>query len=400
LFAEINRVSFMSATMLKAKNPELAEQTFQSLESPAVRDLRGVCAKMYSMDNVVQADDKLFAATLGDMMTYTAEALAQQLGKPRPASPDFSRDIALVPGETRAALGIAAPNVVANLNARHPFPTALHAFPTAQHPELMPTNQAERRAFHIDMLEAYRGHEEAFDGRTGVHGMNHASRTFIFATVMSNILAEKGAVVDKNAVLCGISSHDSGRKGNGTDIYEQDSAAMGIAAMRSRYGENTLGEAYETQFSRQIVHPHGQQPDTLEEMILQSADSLDISRTMDFDPSRWPFLSESLTLDQRTMIRPDNAVREQLTRESVLLQRLSDPAARALPRRLELMQQMIDDPEQIYQQLEDLNQSVEQELADLRHNNSNEAYFARIENIIRENADQLPMLNRYYFNES
>ncbi|MDR2165247.1 MAG: DUF3626 domain-containing protein, partial [Zoogloeaceae bacterium] len=117
LFTEINRVAFMSATLLKAVNPGLAEQMLETLEAPAARELRGVCAALHgSRTEDLVADDKPFAATLGDMMSFTADAFARQLGKPLSAPPSLSGDIDLASGGTRAALAAAAPNIAAELN--------------------------------------------------------------------------------------------------------------------------------------------------------------------------------------------------------------------------------------------------------------------------------------------
>jgi hypothetical protein len=244
LFAEMNRTAFMSAAMLGAKNPELAGRMLAALESPAVRDLRGICGLFHGMQaENLTAKDKPFAASLGDFLNFTADALARQLGRPSLGRTAFPKGLDYAPADLRAALAAAAPLTVAELNDKAPVktPRILTGFPSPTHSERLPQTQAERRSYHVAMLDAYRRHEETFDGDRGVHGLAHASRTFMFATVMANIMAEKGVAVDMNAVLCGISAHDSGRRANGTDVDEKASAGIGIEAMKARYGPDSLG---------------------------------------------------------------------------------------------------------------------------------------------------------------
>ncbi|MDR3077133.1 MAG: hypothetical protein LBV15_00015 [Planctomycetota bacterium] len=136
-------------------------------------------------------------------------------------------------------------------------------------------------------------------------------------------------------------------------------------------------------------------------MLLQSSDSLDISRTQSFKPELWPFLGEVVSRDGVEVL-PDPRLREALIRESVLLQQLSDPVARELPHIQDLQVRMSTSPNpQVEMDL--INESrelVKRELRELRGNNTNEQYFARLENIVRENADKLPLLNKYYFTEN
>jgi hypothetical protein len=332
-------------------------------------------------------------------MNRTVAALASQTGLAQVRDPVFNLPFDCVPQTVRGALATAAPALAAEISQRPVVtPLQLRTFPAAAHPERLPQNQAERRAYHVAMLGAYRGHEEAFDGMRGVHGMHHASRAFIFATVMGNILAERGIPVDRNAVCCGISAHDAGRQGNGNDIWEEESAAMGLAVMQNRYGGDSLGDDYAAQFTRQIVHPHGQTPQTVEEIIVQGADSLDIGRTQDFDPARWPFLRDPVQIGERGLA-PDADLRAQLTREAGILQRLVDPAVREQARLNEMQVNAINaaDLEAAMAEIDQLKGSVRDELAELRQTHSNEDYFARIENIMREHAAELPLLNRYYF---
>ncbi|MDR2392165.1 MAG: DUF3626 domain-containing protein [Planctomycetota bacterium] len=401
LFTEMNRVAFMGSALLARTNPAAAERVLTALESPEIRELRGLCALMHGeVADDLTADDKPFAATFGDFLTYTSEALSRELrpGDQRRSDLTLNKTLNSVSPEARAALTEAAPSTAAAFAAAYPFRAVREttAFPAAADPGRLPASQTEIRDFHVSMLGVYRGHEETFDGATGVHGMGHASRAFIFATVMANIAGSRGIRVDRAALLCGISAHDSGRRANGRDAYEADSANLGVEAMRARFGPDSLGAEYETAFRQQI---DGHAGTTVEALLLQSADSLDIGRTADFDYRHCPFLADTLEAGGKTLfIDPDT--REALVREATLLQQLTDPAMRNRARLNELMLEALDasDPEAAQREITAVKDSIRNELARLRQSN-NEEYFARIENAIREHARELPLLSRHYFRD-
>lgn len=77
------------------------------------------------------------------------------------------------------------------------------------------------------ILPIYKKHEETFD-EAGIHGRMHISRCLIFGEVMSNIYESYGVEIDRFAVRNAIAFHDSGRKGNGADIWELESAGVMI----------------------------------------------------------------------------------------------------------------------------------------------------------------------------
>lgn len=409
VYTEFNRTAFMCATLLHAKNPDLAGRMLDALESPAGRNLRGVCFKLHdpATDAEFSAKGLSTARYMGDLMNYTAIGLAQQLGRPNPQQPGFGAELDFVPRQVRGALAAAIPQLATELDARHPVrdPRTILPFPAPEAPGGLATaTQAQRRQFLTGMLDRYRHHEETFDGDKGVHGMSHACRGFIFANVMANIMRGKGAQVDKNAVLCGIAAHDSGREANGDDVYEAQSAQTGLQAMRAAFGGQPFGDSFEAHFTRMIDDPdpkNQQRPMTMEALVMQSADSLDISRTQDFRPELFPFLRDPVTLPDGRILPPDAKLREQLARESRVLQRLTDPVAAALPRIQELTVQMMDapDPEAIQRQIREINAGVRQQLAELR-TLDNEAYLARIEDALRTHAHEMPLLSRHYFQDN
>lgn len=74
------------------------------------------------------------------------------------------------------------------------------------------------------ILNVYRKHENSFDDY-GIHGRRHISRSIIFSEFMSRFYTkELGKDIDFNAIRYAVSFHDSGRQGNGIDVWEKDSA--------------------------------------------------------------------------------------------------------------------------------------------------------------------------------
>ena len=88
-------------------------------------------------------------------------------------------------------------------------------------------------------------HERTFERGTSVHGRGHIARAFIFASVMCSMLEEQGVPMDRNAVLCGITGHDLGRQAAAPTRWEDRSANMTVAAMKTAFGDATHGADYE-----------------------------------------------------------------------------------------------------------------------------------------------------------
>ncbi len=73
-----------------------------------------------------------------------------------------------------------------------------------------------------EIFPIYTRHEENFD-QYGIHGKMHISRALIFAEVLSRCYLSLGVTVDFFAVRSATAFHDSGRQGNGLDIWENES---------------------------------------------------------------------------------------------------------------------------------------------------------------------------------
>lgn len=75
-----------------------------------------------------------------------------------------------------------------------------------------------------EIFPIYSKHELSFD-RVGIHGRMHISRAIIFAEALARCYLSKGTSIDISAIRYATAFHDSGRKGNGMDIWESESAA-------------------------------------------------------------------------------------------------------------------------------------------------------------------------------
>lgn len=410
---DFNRCSFMAAEFLRAVNPDLAANLLQTLNSPQMLEFRGVCSRLYeelggrATLTPEQRDDLTNAHNLTGVLSFTSEALARQLGQPERPEPRFNLALDYAPPGARAILSDTLPGLAAVLNTNFPqrTPVSVAAFHAPAQGEIR-ADWSGRRAFHLDMLDSYRTHEESFDSQTGVHGMAHASRVFIFGTVLGNIMRERGGAVDMTAMTCAASAHDAGRQGNGRDLWEEQSADIALTALQGRFSgpDTELDAGYMEDFRAQIIHPKSFGPDekpTLEAWLMQSADAMDIGRVADFSMEQWIFLREPLQLPDGSVVPPEAQLREALIREADALRLLSDPAAQSRARLNELAEEAMTNPSQaeaLMAQRGELMASTAGTLGELRRL-SNEEYMARLEGIIREHSSELPLLNRYYFQQ-
>jgi hypothetical protein len=348
----------------------------------------GLCNKAREMDI---AEKSAQIAGLPENEQEQARANLQTSDRLYSAPAPFVGTVSMITPGQRSDIATLAPELAESLNVRF---RALEAFPAPASPEALPQNHAQRKAFLVNHLDSYLGHEKTFERGTSVHGRGHISRAFIFATVMSNILIAKGVKVDKNAVLLGIAGHDIGRKGGNKDRWEQRSADMTVDLMRQDYGANSMGQAYEQEVGKCI---NGHQSKTVEGMLLNSADSLDIGRTKDFDPQYFDFLKDS-------GVPEAEQIRQDLIKEATLLQRLTDYKCMNMKLLGKLWEDAID---------ENLPQAVQNEMSEQANQLTTEIgnqfiadwevpsdeYFARYEDVIKNNPDLFPTLNKYYFAE-
>lgn len=289
---ELDRVSFMGIAMLKngANSDTNLRQVSALFNRPEHEQFMGQMNRVLQVPEIEYAQDygqlrattTLVGLTAGNVNRVTGDRASQ----PQP----FTADPALLPEQSRAMLREVCPHVARQIETEHP---AYTGFPTVQGLNQLPSDNAGRRDFLINNLDAN-------------SDRGHAVRSFIFADAMSNILQNQGIEVDRNAVLCSATLPGD--------------ADRPREAMLSQFGQQALGSDYEEALSNAI---NGNSNHTVEGMLLQSAESLETGITRDFDAERFPFMAEGG--DERGM--EVDRMRDQLATEADLLQRMTSPLA-------------------------------------------------------------------------
>jgi len=128
---------------------------------------------------------------------------------------------------------------------------------------------------YTEIFPVYIHHEESFDF-VGIHGRMHISRALIFAEFMTCYHAEvlNNKNLDNAAIRYAVAFHDSGRQGNGHDIWENDSAAKCAAYLLGK-PEFSSNPEY-CNYVGSLVHKHGEWD--MNKKIVHDADVLEIMR--------------------------------------------------------------------------------------------------------------------------
>ena len=405
-------VAAMTVALLRNAVPPITPAATQKLigllDSPTMRGLSGQLEAIAGADTLKNSPKagRDAVRSLSRAITATASALSDSINAPWTAPRPSLIPLSAVQANIRAAVRQLSPALADALDAAHP---AHPTFPAPANPGAMPQTKAARKQFLIDQMEVYREKELNSEKGRSVHGRGHIIRAYIYANAFCNILKEQGINVDRNAVILGITGHDLGRGGLGSDRWEKVSARMTGEAIRQQYGDNTAGEAYENEVADSIVGvkipaqnglPERTVPisPTLEAQLLQSADSLDIGRTGDFDQRYFDFLR-----DKNGKVHPDaQKIRDQLAVEANLLQRLTNPLCAHYP----LLHKLQSDAgattgklsEELWQQSSQLLEDVTNELIRQANDSDNEAFVDNYENVIREHPQMFPLLTQYYLN--
>ncbi|WP_297218947.1 DUF3626 domain-containing protein [uncultured Desulfovibrio sp.] len=392
--ADMGRSISLAYTLLHNEVPPMTDaeegRLQQQLSAPAMQHLLAQLEQVCRQGILHQSPDFGRLNVTRSMTMLHVEHVLRAM-RQNTALPEFTAELSLLPESTRALFRAVAPQSMERLDAAHP---AYTPFPAAANPAALPTTHGERRDFLVRHLDAYKHHEETFDRGTFYHGRGHVARAYIFASAMCSILEEQGIPVDRNAVLCGITGHDMGRQNNGTDYWEADSAAQTVDAMRTDFGNGSLGDEYATALQQCLTKQSG----SLEGMIIKAADSLDYGRVAPLDLSHMPFLRGK---NGESISEAAQKIRKELGKEADRLQSLSNPLCRIRPELEQLDEQLWrhhDNPdmrEQIRQRKAELiakaGRTFESEWA------MNGAQFmADMENKIRESAKQFPLLSQYY----
>jgi len=395
---EQDRVSFMSLALLQNADPPMdgaaMRKLYDRLNSPACRTMMEQVKGLLQDRGLQDCEDHPRISIIYNQLYLTAGHVGKAAGQFFKDIKGFEGELSLLQEPLRTALREAAPQVGQKLDELHP---GYAPMPVPANPQAMPQNDGERRAFCLQLLSTYLNNEQTFEEGTAVHGRGHIVRAFIFATVMCNILQEYGIKVDKNAVLCGIAGHDMGREGTGGDRWEERSGNMTAEAMSNAFGPNTMGQEY-AQEIKDCIYAHKSK--TLEGMLLNAADSLDIGRTKDFKPENFLFLK-----GREGEIPGSEAkkIREQLQKEADLLQRLTNPLCANRQTIMQLQELAAEADAQGNSSLGDFYFEKKQELIDAVADQfrddwtiSNEDYMTRFENVVRNNPQMFPLLSKYY----
>lgn len=113
-----------------------------------------------------------------------------------------------------------------------------------------------------DILPIYARHEDEFD-YPRIHGRLHICRSLVLAECMASLYSQF-LEVDRFAIWYAVAFHDSGRQGNGIDIWEADSAAncstylqqkLSIARQRAEYiSQFIIKKETRVDINEQIAH--------------------------------------------------------------------------------------------------------------------------------------------------
>ena len=257
-----------------------------------------------------------------------------------------------------------------------------------------PQTLAERKRALFGALPAYGSHEKSFENGRNIHGRGHATRVFVFANVLGNIMRERGVNVDMGSLSISAAGHDMGRKGSGTDYWEKQSGQLVENLAETTY-PGAYGDDWKTQTNLNVSAGHGAAADaqrTVEGLLMKAADSLDYTRVDRLDPRRFHFLEKTLNVGG-VHVMQDDALRKALKHEAELLTKATSPLAADREKIISLKKR-----EETHAQGEALEADVteaEKKLAEL----SDEQVVERIEAEIRDNPAKYPLLNKYYFQD-
>jgi hypothetical protein len=124
----------------------------------------------------------------------------------------------------------------------------------------------------LKILPFYVQHELKFD-LYGVHGRMHICRSVMLAEWMARFYrAHTQTVIDFFAVRVAVAFHDSGRRANGLDLWESDSASNCV-----RYVVETVGASDYAHGVGALIEKKKKSADPLKK-IVQDADVLEIMR--------------------------------------------------------------------------------------------------------------------------
>ncbi len=258
------------------------------------------------------------------------------------------------------------------------------------------------------ILDKYKEHEQSFDPM-GIHGRRHICRSLIYSNAMANMMRQQGAQIDSHALYTTTAMHDSGRQGNGADIWEKDSAGLTKDYLKQNGLDDDRDEDYLELIDAAIDSQADPDNKTLEGLILKSADSLDIQRVYGrkgYREDKLGFMFQDTHLGGDKYLMVDETQRKALIDEAATLIENTEPFTDT-DRDYERVQQEYNDldPEDkdydtkamdLPKRMAELKVKAAQEHKAMNAKLSSAEVFQRIENEVTNNPKRYPLLNKYY----
>lgn len=125
-----------------------------------------------------------------------------------------------------------------------------------------------------DIMPTYIKHEKTFDF-ISIHGRMHISRALIFGEFMARYYFRELSISPSfDRIRYAIAFHDSGRKGNGFDIWESDSASLCASYLK----KNPICAILNPETAGELITKNGRNHWDLDKRIVHDADVLEIMR--------------------------------------------------------------------------------------------------------------------------
>ncbi len=254
------------------------------------------------------------------------------------------------------------------------------------------------------LLADYEQHEQSFDPQ-GIHGREHVCRCLIYSHAMANYVESQGVPVNRHALYRATLLHDAGRKRNGADVFEADSAAKAREYMKR---QGITDQQYLDHLGRAIDKKSAKGAATVESMILNSADSLDIMRVRGrdgYDPDLLEFGQGDVKVGDKDLAAND-WMREQMIVEADRLIEATRPRTKAVARYEKAVADFkqaanADDPD--WDLLEELSKkkaaaqrAMNEELKALNAKTASRDYYERMESVLLKNPKRFPLLHHFY----
>jgi hypothetical protein len=305
-------------------------------------------------------------------------------------------DYSQVPPSVRSLLAAIDSDRIARADAEIPYaPQTARPTPPAVDPAAAPKTLAERKKALMGALPSYaaiEGHVSE-QGRNA-HGRGHATRVFVFANVLGNIMRERGVKVDMGLLSVSAAGHDMGRKGGGTDSWERDSGIL-VEQLAEKTYPGAYGDEWKRQANINVSAGHDAAADaqrSVEGLLMKAADSLDYTRIAPLDEKRFHFLEKTMNAGGVHVMRDDN-LRKALLHEAELLTKATSPLAMHREEIIRLKASPDESERLRGAALEADVTKAEFDIAKL----TDEQTVERIEAEIRDNPAKYPLLHKYYF---